>query len=304
MNENNMNQTQNTGDGYPQSSYPQSGYGRSGYPQSGYPQSGYPQSGQPFPQSDIPPYPMSGYPEEKKSKTMQIAIVAIVAVLIIALATTLVVVMKRRNQGFMQPPPQPMMETMIFVSENGSMINGQPANVTFFEEDGKSYLKLEDISSTAGYDFVREDNKIKLLSQSELAILEVGSTTVTLQDQISKATSSVEILKAPVEKDGDVYIYSRDLSVFLKNTNVSYNSMTGSIEIKISAGQGGPGGQPPMGGQMPAGNQMQQGTVPQADNSGQINEAVSDDTNNQAAPQGGQMPTDAQPPQHGQPPQN
>jgi len=65
-----MNQTPNTENGYPQSEYPQSGY---------------PQSQQPFPQSDMP-YPMSGYAEEKKSKTWQIAIISIVAVLIIALA--------------------------------------------------------------------------------------------------------------------------------------------------------------------------------------------------------------------------
>lgn len=246
-----MNQTPNTDNGYPQS---------------GYPQSGYPQSQQPFPQSDMP-YPMSGYAEEKKSKTWQIAIISIVAVLIIALATTLIVVLQRKNQqpgmmggpGGMQPPPPPM-ETMISVSKNGSTINGQPATIEFFEENGKSYLKLEDISSTAGYDFVREGNKVKLLSQLELAMLEVGSTKVTLQDQTSKATSSVEILKAPFEKDGDIYIYSRDLSVFLKNTNVSYNSMMGSIEIRISAGMGGPGGQPPMGGQPPQGGQMPQGT--------------------------------------------
>ena len=251
MSENNMNQTPNTDNGYPQS---------------GYPQSGYPQSQQPFPQSDMP-YPMSGYAEEKKSKTWQIAIISIVAVLIIALATTLIVVLQRKNQqpgmmggpGGMQPPPPPM-ETMISVSKNGSTINGQPATIEFFEENGKSYLKLEDISSTAGYDFVREGNKVKLLSQLELAMLEVGSTKVTLQDQTSKATSSVEILKAPFEKDGDIYIYSRDLSVFLKNTNVSYNSMMGSIEIRISAGMGGPGGQPPMGGQPPQGGQMPQGT--------------------------------------------
>lgn len=305
MNENNMNQTPNTENGYPQSGYPQSGY-----PQSSYPQSGYPQSQQPFPQSDMP-YPMSGYAEEKKSKTMQIAIISIVAVLIIALATTLIVVLQRKNQqqmGGMQPPPPPM-ETMISISKNGSMINGQAATIDFFEEDGKSYLKLEDISSTAGYDFVREGNKIKLLSQLELAIIEVGSTKVTLQEQTSKATSSVEILKAPFEKDGDVYIYSRDLSVFLKNTNVSYNSMTGSIEIRISAGMGDPGGQPPMGGQMPQGGQVQPGTQPQQTAPAAQTEKATEsekktETENKAEAEKTETSKSATPPQGGQPPQN
>lgn len=273
MNESNMNQTPNT-------------------------ENGYPQSQQPFPTSDMP-YPISGYAEEKKSKTMQIAIISIVAVLIIALATTLIVVLQRRNQqqmgGGMQPPPMPM-ETMITVSKSGSMINGQPATVNFIEEDGKSYLKLEDISSTAGYDFVREGNKIKLLSQLELAIIEVGSTKVTLQDQTSKETSSVEILKAPFDRNGDVYIYSRDLSVFLKNTNVSYNSMNDSIEIRISAGMGGPGGQPPQGGQMPQGGQPQQNT-----DAVQTEKA---DAAKQAEAQGGQPPQNGQMPQGAQPPQN
>lgn len=247
MNDNNMNQTPNTGNYYQQS--------------------GYPQSEQSFSQPDIP-YPLSGYAEEKKSKskTMQIAVISIVAVLIVALATTLIVVLQRKNQqqpGGMQPPPPPQMETIISVSENGSMINGQTADIDFFEKDGKAYLKLEDITSTAGYDFVREGNQVKLLSQLELAIIDVGSTNVTLQDQTSKETSSVEILKAPFEKNDDIYIYSRDLSVFLKNTNVSYNSMTGSIEIRISAGMGAPNGQPPMDGQMPPGGQAQPGAQSQ-----------------------------------------
>lgn len=246
MSENNMNQTHNV---------------ENGYPQSGYPQTGYPQSQQTFAQPDVP-YSMPGYPEERKSKTWQIAIISIVAVLIIVLATTLIVVLQRRNQQQgvmgMQPPPPPM-ETMITISSNGSMINGQPASIDFFEEDGKAYLKLEDISSTAGYDFVPDGKKVKLLSQLELAILEIGSTKVTLQDQTTKATSSVEILKKPLEKNGDIYIYSRDLSVFLKNTNVSYNSVTDSIEIRISAGMGG---QPPMGVQPATGGQPPQGGQP------------------------------------------
>lgn len=288
MNENNINQTPNAENGYPQSGYQQSGYPQ-GYPQSGYPQSGYPQSQQPFPQSEIP-YPMSGYAEEKESKTWKIAVIAIVAVLIVALAVTLIVVLRNKQQGGMVPPPMPP-ETMISVSENGSMINGQAADIDFFTEDGKAYLKLEDISSTAGYDFVREGNQVKLLSQLELAIIELGSTKVTLQDQTTKSTTSVEILKPPFERNGDIYIYARDLSVFLKNTNVSYDSMTGSIVIKIGSGMGGPGGsggpggQPPMGGQMPQGGQAQpnaqvQGGQPQ-----------------QGAP-GGQPPADGQPPQN------
>lgn len=283
MNENNMNQT------------PQTPNQPNGYPQSGYPQSGYPQSQQPFPQSGMP-YPMSGYGEEKKSKTWQIAIIAIVAVLIIALATTLIVVMRNRN-GQMQPPPQPMMGTMISISESGSMINGQPASIGFFTENGKAYLKIEDISSTAGYDFVREGDQVKLLSQMELAIMELGSTEVTIQDQTSKATTTVEILKAPFEKDGDVYIYARDLSVFMKNTNVSYNSMTGSVEISIGSGgqppMGGPGGQPQMGAQAPMGEQPQNGAPAEQD---------AKTAAENAAPQGEQAPQGGQPPQDGQAP--
>ena len=299
MSENNMNQTPNTENGYPQSEYPQSGY---------------PQSQQPFPQSDMP-YPMSGYAEEKKSKTWQIAIISIVAVLIIALATTLIVVLQKKNQqqgmGMMPPPPPPM-GTFISISENGSTINGQPATIAFYTENGKAYLKLEDISSTAGYDFVREGNQIKLLSQMELAILEVGSTKVTLQDQTSKATTSVEILKAPFDKDGDLYIYARDLSVFMKNTNVSYNSMTGSIDINI--GMGGPGmpppppqgGMPPQGAQPPQGEQEQQKekatdkTEKATETEKKTENSKTETSKPAAAPQGGGQPPQGAP--AGQPP--
>lgn len=312
---NNMNQTPNTGNGYPQSQqpYPQSAYSQSQQP---YPQSGYPQSQQPYPQSNIP-YPMSGYAEKKKSSPMKIIIISLVAVLIVALATTLIVVLQNKEQGIDPPPTLPLIDdrfgTIILISKNGSTINGQPANIDFFEENGKSYLKLEDISSTAGYDFVREDDTVKLLSQLELAIIEVGSTKVTLQDQTTKATSSVEILKAPFEKNGDVYVYSRDLSIFLKNTNVSYNSATDSVEIRISDGMGGggPGGQPPMGGgpmpqggqpymggQMPQNGQVQYEAQPQqsAPLAQTENNAETEKTGKTATPH--QNPPDAQPPQN------
>ena len=194
------------------------------------------------------------------------------------------------------PPPPPPMGTMISISENGSMINGQPATIEFFTENGKAYLKLEDIASTAGYDFVREGKQIKLLSQLELAILEIGSTTVTSQEQTSKLTTTVEILKAPFEKDGDVYIYARDLSVFMKQTSVSYNSMTGSIDISINAGMGGPGGPPPGGmpqqGQQPAAAPQQNDAAQEG--SGKEQETKPADDKQEARPQ---------PPQGGQPQQ-
>ena len=269
MNENNMNQTPGTGNGYPQSGYQQTGYQQTGYQQSGYPQSQQPipQSQQPFPQSQQPfpqsamQYPMTGY-AEKSSGPWQIAIISIVAVLIVALAVTLIVVLQRRGgTGPITPPPP--QGIMISISQNGAIINGQPASIDSFTENDKAYLKLEDIASTAGYDFVREGDRVKLLSQMELAIIEAGSTTVTLQDQVSKATSSVELLKAPFDKDGELYIYARDLSIFMKNTSVSYNQMTKSIDISINAvGGGQPMGQPPVGqppmGQPPVGQPMGQ----------------------------------------------
>ena len=302
MNENNVNQTQNAGNGYPKSGQP--------FPQSEqpYPQSSYPQSGMPYPQSSYPqsdmPYPMSGYAEGNKSKTWQIAIVSVVAVLIVALATTLIVVLqKKKQQGGMMPPPPPPMGTIISVSENGSTINGQPATIDFFTESGKAYLKLEDISSTAGYDFVREGNQVKLLSQLELAILEVGSTEVTLQDQTTKSTTSVEILKAPFEKEGDVYIYARDLSVFMKKTNVSYNSATGSVDISIDSGMGGPGGPPPGGmpqqGQQPfsAPQQNEAVTEGKKESSGKEQETKSADDKQESRPQPTQGGPGGPPPQ-------
>lgn len=285
MNENNINRAQNT---------------ENAYPENNYPQSGYTQFQNPYPQSNMP-YSMSEYPEEKRSSKWHIAIISIVAVLIIVLATTLIIVLQRKNQqtmAGMMPPPAPM-GTTISISENGATINGQQATIDFFDEDGKAYLKLEDISSTAGYDYVREGNEVKLLSQMELAILEVDSTKVTLQDQTSKETNSVEILKAPFEKDGNVYIYARDLAVFMKNTNVSYNSLTDAVEIIIGAAMGGSGGPPPTGGQMPQAGQVQQNTQqPPVDAQNNTN------MNNSAAPQGGQPPQNGQPPQGGQPPQN
>ena len=212
-----------------------------------------------YPQSEVPYFPTE-HGEPAKSKTWKVAIISIVAVLIVALATTLIIVLKNKGQlgtqetqgvqniggGTVGPIPPPPPVKIISISENGSTINGQPTDIDFFIKEGKAYLNLEDIASVAGYDFEREGDKVKLLSSMELATLEVDSINVTLQDISSKATTSVEILKAPLDKDGKFYIYSRDLSVFMKNTNVSYNSTMRTVEIKIDTGMGGPGG--PMGG--------------------------------------------------------
>lgn len=284
--QNNDFQNGNFQTGYSQSQYPNSQIPNSGYPNSGF--GGYPGSQQPYPQSEMQ-FPVSEYAEEGKSKTFKVVITAIVVVLIVALAATLIVVLRNRNTNGMMPPPPPM-GTMISVSENGATINGQSAEIECYTQDGKAYLKLEDIGRTAGYDYVREGNEIKLLSQQELAILTLNSTKVSLQDQTTKDTNSVEILKAPFEKDGSIYIYARDLSVFLKNTNVSYNSATETVEISIGMA-GGPGGTPTMNGQPPQGGQPQGQPQAQGQPQGQP----------QGEPQG---QGGGQSPQGGQPPQN
>ena len=272
MNENNVNQTPNTENGYPQSSYPGPG---TEYPNSSapYPNSAapYPNSSTPYPNSSTPypnsaaPYPSSGmsyptseYHEKKKSGGLKIAVIGIVAILIVALATILIIIMNKGET--MPPPPNDMMMgaqppfTMVYISDNGVTLNNQPVEIDYFVDDGKTYLNLEDFAAVVGYDFVLEDDKVKYLSEKELATLEIGSTKVIWQDQVSKETNYLDILKAPVSKDGNVYIYVRDLAVFMKNTSVSYNPTMRAVEIKIDNGmqppQGGMG-MPPQGGMQP-----------------------------------------------------
>lgn len=265
--ENNMNNTENNSEFYPQSQYSQSQY----------PQSSGPNTQFSAPNVSQYSYPMSEYYSKKKSKTGYVIAGIIAGVVILALVALLMLI--TRNSQLPSPPP--MNGTMISLSKNSSMVNGQAVDFDYFNDDGKAYLNLEDISSSAGYTFTREGKQVKLLSEQELAIMEIGSTKVTLQDQMTKTTASVEILKAPVEKNGKIYIYARDLSVFLKNTSVSYNSMQETVEIMIG---GGMMGQPPMqqGGQMPQGAPAQQG--------GQMPQGATQGQGGQPPQQGGQIP--------------
>jgi hypothetical protein len=277
-NENNVNQIFNTGnDSQPQQPFPQSGMSQSGIPQSGYPQSGYPQSGYPqsgYPQSGYPqpgmPYPMTGYAEEKKSKTWQIVIIAIVAVLIVALTTTLIVVLRNKPnipaQNVMQQPPQGMMD----VTPGSVLLNGQTVTFDVIQKEGKTYLPVEDFSKAINYDCVVDDDKIKIIAPSEISTLEIDSTDVKIEDQTTGSTTSVAITTEPFKNGDTVYIYARDIALFLKNAYVTYNSQMQIVEINVgmggmgSAPQGAPmtqggqpqpgaqqGGQPQMGGQPP-----------------------------------------------------
>ncbi len=302
MNENNLNQTPNTEDGYPQSGqpFPQSGhpYPPSGYPQSGYPQSGYPQSG--YPQSGMP-YPMSRYEPEKKSKTWQIAIISVVAVLIIALATTLIVVLNNRNQmqnGMMEPPPPPMMN----VTPGSVLLNGQTVTFDVIQEDGKTYLPVEDFAKAINYDCVIDGKTIKIIAPTEISTLEIDSTKVKLEDQTVGGTTSVAITTAPFKNSDTVYIYARDIALFLKNAYVTYNAQMQVVEINVGM-MGGPGGMPPGGmpqqGGMPMQGQQQAAT--QQNTTTNSNSSVESNTKTEQSTQ--TVPRGQQPQQGGQPPQ-
>ena len=255
MSKDNMKQTNDNRNGYPQSERP--------YPQSGgYPQSGYPQSGYQYPQSGAP-YPMSGFEEEKKSKTWQIVIIVVVTALVVALATTLIVVLQNRNQAqqqMMAPPP------MMSVEAGSVLLNGQTVTFDVIQEDGKTYLPVKEFAEAISYDCVIDGNTIKIIAPTEISTLEIDSTNVILEDQTVGDTTSVAITTAPFENDGIVYIYARDVALFLKNAYVTYNSQMQIVEINIGAG--GPGGPPPqMNGMAPQGDQMQQGVPPQHNSS-------------------------------------
>ncbi len=252
MNDNNVNQYPDSSNGYPQTGqqYPQSGVQ---YPQSEvpYPQTGqqYPQSGAPYPQSGTP-YPQSGYPmtgyTEKNSNTWQVVIIAIVAVLIVALATTLIVVMKNRNgMNNMMPPPPPPPYAMNVVP-GSVLLNGQTVTFDVIKEDGKTYLPVKAFSSALNYECTVDGNIIKIVSPMEISTLQIDSKDVKIEDRMGGGKTSVVITTEPFENEGEVYIYSRDIALFLKNAYVSYNTQMQIVEMNV--GMGGPGGPPPMGG--------------------------------------------------------
>ncbi len=234
---------------------------------------------------------------EKKAKTWRTAIVATVIVLIVALAVTLIVVLMGRGGNSGEPPMPPMMDTTIVLPSNGSgaTVNGQPSDIAFYETDGMTYIDLKSFAAALNYDYSRDENSIKLLSNTDLLLLEIGSTGVTLQDQTTKATNAVQIITAPFEANGIVYVYVRDLSIFMKNTTVSYNTMNDSVEIRIGNGQmgGGPmggggqtmGGGQPMGGQPMGGQPMggAEASEPQTDGNAPVQpgEAAAPEANSQ-----------------------
>lgn len=297
MNENNMNQTQNTQNGYsqaqqpyPQSSYPQSGYPQSGFPQSGYPQSGYPQSGM--------PYPMSGY-EEKKTSTGKIVIISIVAVLIVALAIALVVILQGEKDPVVIPgnnTSQTINGGLMSAPPGSVLLNGEPVAFEVIKENGKTSLPVKELAEAIDFDCVINGDKIQIVSPAEIVTLEVGSTKVEFADQIAGGTTSVNITTEPFKKGDDVYVYSRDIAFFIKNATVSYNPHLDVVEISVegmnpaqAGGQVPPGGAPPQDGQLPPADQLPPGGAP---------------PQGVQPPQGGQVPPGGAPPQGVQPPQN
>ncbi len=279
MNVNNENQSVDMQNGYPHFTQP--------FPQSQQP---YPQSQQSYPQSGTV-YPMPEYEFEKKSKTWQIALIAVVAVLIVALATTLMVVLINRDkmQNNMLPPPMAYAQ--------GVTLNGQPLTFDVIQEEGQTYLPIKEFAEEIGYDCAVDGEIIKIIAPNEIHTLKIGSTTVENKNQTTGNGSSVPITTAPFERDGVAYIYVRDLAMFLEGVNVRYDQMMDSVQINVGM-VGGPGAPPPGGaGAPPPGGQMPPSNV------GQQNTAVDQEAEKQAdqqalpqAPKDGQGSKDAPPP--------
>ena len=225
-------------------------------------------------------YPLYDYPEEKGTKNWHIVVISIVAVLIVALATTLIIVIRNKNMNNMMPPPPPMMN----IVPGSVLLNGRVVEFEVVEEEGKTYLPVQEFSKAIGYDCVVDKNSIKIIAPTEISTLKFNSTTVEINDQTVGVKSNVTITTAPFKRDDVAYIYARDIALFLKNAYVTYNAQMDVVEINV--GMGGPG-MPPQGGQpMPP-----QGGQPMPPQGGQP-----------MPPQGGQP----MPPQGGQPmpPQN
>lgn len=173
--------------------------------------------------------------KKKKTGIAKVAIICTLVVAVFAVLTVMVVSLKGKM------PAADNGEIFISISKEGTTLNGEAIEpINYFSEHGKTYIELAAIAARADYGFVRENDgkTIKLESTNATAYLEIGSTTVVIERRDTGAKETIEILKAPFEKEGEdnkvrVYFYSRDLSSFMRGTNVSYNHETKAVEIHI-----------------------------------------------------------------------
>lgn len=172
-------------------------------------------------------------------------------------------------------PPPPQTGTMIVLSSDGtSTLNGQSAEIDFYLDNGMTFVNIEDISKCLEYDYIApgEDDDMRINQPNQLVILRLNSNEYTMQDTQTKKKNTGELLRAPFMKNGNVYVYVKDLPNFTTNLTVNYNSATKSIIISDNSmgpggGPGGPG--VPMGPgamQQPQGNQPVPSMPGQADN--------------------------------------
>ncbi len=208
---------------------PNTGYPNSAYPNSGYPNSGYPNSA----------YPGSGYFVQEKKKSLAVPIAIAAGVVVIVAVMAVLFLMRNNNQmGMMPPPPPPMNAT-----PGSVLLNGQTVTFDVIQEDGKTFLPVDDFAKAVNYDCVIDGDTIKIIAPTEISTLEIGSTKVNLEDQTVGTETSVSITTEPFRNGDKVYIYSRDVALFLKNAYVTYNPQMQIVEINV--GMGGPGGPPP-----------------------------------------------------------
>ena len=179
------------------------------------------------------------YSADRRSGVGQIAIIFIAAVIIAVLAVTLLVVLQKKDRQALTEtaPAAPTEEEItIVISKDGSIVNGKPEKIGFYMEDDRYYVALKDIADVAGDKFTREKKVITIRSEHKQAILKIGSKKVETKDFQKEKELSTEIAYAPVVKDGDVYVYVRDLPTLMHETKIDYNSKTKSVEISIIRG--------------------------------------------------------------------
>ncbi len=292
--------------------YPQSGM-QPPYPQSGmqppYPQSGmqppYPQSGMqpPYPQTGLqPPYPDTDVTGKKKASTLQVAVIAIVAVAIVGLAAFLIVYLQNQNQQqFFPPPPPPGVDPGMMMNQGlldysaysqyerearKLVIDGEEISLpqTMLNINDLSYISLQDFSNIFGFETVLD------LGNKQATITK-GDKKVTFSNGIASAilvegddSGEIPLLDKPMLfTNGQTYIPLRSMKSVFNFESVEWDQeeqtiiittdgvtvpVTTEVEQTLANVTVGPppGGPPPdgQGGQPPQGGQMpQDGQPPQ-----------------------------------------
>lgn len=168
---------------------------------------------------------------ESVVKAWQVVLVCAVTVLVIALSAGAIVFLNEREKQNIKEPlfPMPWVHEVPHVSV---MVNDERVSFDVVSEDDKTHLPVVDFAEAIGCECTVNDGKIELATASEIISLAVGSKQVWITDKKSGAKEGVKITTAPFRRDGSVYIYVRDTTLFLDST-ISFDSKKNVVKIDI-----------------------------------------------------------------------